>query len=131
MRSTVVMRLSRLLREPSILARDNPHHGAAHMRRYVVTADFRLQPGAMQAFMPLMIENAERSRTDEPGCDRFDVLVPAGETDRVFLYEIYRDEAAFQAHLQTPHFKAFNTASQAYIKERAVAKLWIENDDGK
>jgi quinol monooxygenase YgiN len=101
------------------------------MKRYVVTVDFRLQPGAMKAFMPLMLENAERSRTDEPGCDRFDVLVPAGETDRVFLYEIYRDEAAFQAHLQTPHFKAFNAASKAHIKERAVGKLWIENDDGK
>ena len=101
------------------------------MRRYVVTVDFRLQPGAMKAFMPLMIENAERSRSDEPGCDRFDVLVPAGEPDRVFLYEIYRDEAAFQAHLQTPHFKGFDAASKTYIKERAVGKLWIENDNGK
>lgn len=100
------------------------------MKRYVVTVDFILHPGAMAPFMPLMIENAERSRRDEPGCDRFDVCVPAGETDRVFLYEIYRDEAAFQAHLATPHFRAFDAASRQFIKERKVGKLWIENDDG-
>ena len=36
--------------------------------------------------------------TDEPGCRRFDVVEPQGEPDRVLLYEIYDDEAAFDAH---------------------------------
>lgn len=101
------------------------------MKRYVVAVDFILQPGSMARFMPLMLENAEKSRTEEPGCDRFDVCVPAGETDRVFLYEIYRDEAAFATHLKTEHFLQFDAATKAIIKERKVGKLWIENDNGQ
>ena len=101
------------------------------MKRYVVAVDFTLHPGVAEEFMPLMLENAQKSRTLEPGCDRFDVCVPAGETDRVFLYEIYQDEAAFQAHLKTEHFLKFDAATKTYIKDRKVGKLWIENDDGK
>ena len=101
------------------------------MKRYVVAVEFTLHPGVGEAFMPLMLENAEKSRTLEPGCDRFDVCVPAGATDRVFLYEIYHDEAAFQAHLKTEHFVKFDAATKAYIKDRKIGKLWIENDDGK
>jgi quinol monooxygenase YgiN len=101
------------------------------MKRYVIAVDFVLHPGIADQFMPLMLDNAEQSRTLEPGCDRFDVCVPAGERDRVFLYEIYKDEAAFAAHLKTPHFLAFDAATRTMIKERKVGKLWIENDDGK
>lgn len=101
------------------------------MKRYVVAVDFIVHPGSMQKFMPLMLDNAEKSRTLEPGCDRFDVCVPAGESDRVFLYEIYKDEAAFAAHLKTEHFVQFDAATKSIIKERKVAKLWIENDNGR
>ena len=101
------------------------------MKRYVVTVDFVMQPGIMAEFMPIMLDNAEKSRTLEPGCDRFDVCLPAGEADRVFLYEVYRDEAAFAAHLKTEHFLQFAAATKAMIKERQVGKLWIENDDGR
>jgi (4S)-4-hydroxy-5-phosphonooxypentane-2,3-dione isomerase len=101
------------------------------MKRYAVTVDFFLHPGTMGRFLPLMLDNAEKSRTLEPGCHRFDVLLPAGESDRVFLYEIYQDEAAFQAHLKTTHFLEFDAATRACIKDRKIGKLWIENDNGK
>ena len=54
-----------------------------------------------------MDENARASIRDEPGCRRFDVLEPAGEPDRIFLYEIYDDRAAFDAHVRSPHFQKF------------------------
>jgi autoinducer 2-degrading protein len=101
------------------------------MKRYVITVDFQLHPGTLAQFLPLMLDNAEKSRTLEPGCHRFDVLVPASEGDRVFLYEIYQDEAAFQAHLKTGHFSEFDAASRPYVKDKRIGKLWIENDNGK
>lgn len=101
------------------------------MKRYVITVDFTLNAGCMDKFMPLMLDNAEKSRTLEPGCHRFDVLTFAGETDRVFLYEIYTDEAAFAAHLKAAHFVEFSAATQALIKARQIGKLWIENDSGR
>ena len=56
-----------------------------------------------------MLENAQRSVNDEPGCLKFDVVQDANDEDRIWLYEVYKDEAAFQAHTQTPHFIKFPT----------------------
>jgi autoinducer 2-degrading protein len=63
---------------------------------------------------------ARDSSEKERGCRRFDVLEPAGEPDRVVLYEIYDDRAAFDAHLQSDHFRRFNAESNALIARRSI-----------
>lgn len=90
------------------------------MSAYVITVDFILKPDAMTAFRKLIDSNAKDSCAHEPGCQRFDVLVPAGLDDRVFLYEIYDDRAAFDAHLKTPHFDVFNRESEALVLNKTV-----------
>ena len=37
---------------------------------------------------------------------------------RVRVLEIYRDPAAYQAHLQTPHFKKFRAGTDLMVKSR-------------
>jgi autoinducer 2-degrading protein len=95
------------------------------MKPYVIIVEFKIKPDAMQHFMPLMLENAESSLRDEPGCRRFDVLT--GEDGRVILYEIYDDEAAFQAHLKAPHFHRFDEASKALIAAKRVERCKLFN----
>ena len=90
------------------------------MSGYVIAVDFRLHPGRRGAFRRLIDENARASVRDEPGCRRFDVLEPKGEADRIFLYEIYDDRAAFEAHLKTPHFAVFNKASEVLVADRQI-----------
>lgn len=92
------------------------------MNGYVVTVDFRIKPGAMAEFRKLMDANAIASFAEEPGCQRFDVLTPRGEADRVYLYEIYDDRAAFEAHLRSPHFQSFNSASAPLVDSKTVAE---------
>ncbi|MFY0679229.1 MAG: antibiotic biosynthesis monooxygenase [Thalassovita sp.] len=72
---------------------------------YVVTVTFKIHPGQMDQFLPLMVENARTSRKDEAGCQLFDVC---RDGDEVFLYEVYDDRAAFDLHLESAHFKAFS-----------------------
>ena len=93
------------------------------MSPYVIMVDFGLKPGSRAAFRILVDANARESCRDEPGCRRFDVLEPKGDDDRIVLYEIYDDRAAFEAHLQTPHFAAFNRDSDNYIAERRLTEL--------
>ena len=88
---------------------------------YVVTVEFGIDPAQWAQFMPLMVENARRSRSDEPGCRQFDVCVDPARPGTVFLYELYDDRAAFDAHLASPHFKAFAAATQTMIVNRRVA----------
>ena len=84
---------------------------------YVVTVTFRARPEHRDAFRAAMVENATASRTREPGCRQFDVCEKDGE---IFLYEVYDDEAAFQAHLAADHFKRFNTAVTPWLEDKRI-----------
>jgi autoinducer 2-degrading protein len=96
------------------------------MKGYVITVEFDVVAAQFETFLRLMADNAEASRRDEPGCKRFDVCRPRDSESRVFLYEIYDDEAAFQAHLQTGHFKSFATATKDMITARKIIACdWI------
>jgi quinol monooxygenase YgiN len=95
------------------------------MNDFVIVVDFHLKPGAKAAFRRLIDENARTSCREEPGCRRFDVLEPAGEGDRIVLYEIYDDRAAFDAHLKTRHFARFNEESGALVAAKVVTEFGL------
>ena len=84
-----------------------------------VCVTFDIKPERLADFMPLMQDNAAASLNDEPGCHQFDVCVDHGKT-QVFLYELYTDAAAFQAHLQMPHFLSFDQACAEMIAQKTV-----------
>ncbi len=94
------------------------------MANYVVTVDFQIAPEHIDAFMPLMLENARLSRQTEPGCLLFDVCRPvaaaADHAAHVFLYEVYTDAAAFNQHLRAAHFTAFSTATAPWVVSKVV-----------
>lgn len=99
--------------------------------RYAIIVEFGLNEGALQKFMPLMLANAKTSLEKEPGCERFDVLQKPAQPNEIVLYEIYRDRAAFDEHLNSAHFKEFNGATAALIKNKRIVELSYLNDDGK
>ena len=84
---------------------------------YAVCVTFLIKAGQMEAFLPLMLENAAASLRNEPGCHQFDVC---REGDEVFLYELYDDRAAFEAHMQTPHFLSFDGAVASLVAEKTA-----------
>jgi quinol monooxygenase YgiN len=88
---------------------------------YVVTVEFTIDPAQWGAFLPLMLDNARRSREDEPGCRQFDVCTDATKPAVVYLYELYDDRTAFETHLASAHFKSFDQATQAMIRNKVVA----------
>ncbi len=61
------------------------------------------KPDKVEAFLELALFDAQNSRK-EPGCLRFDVLKALDNPPRFAFYEVYKDEAAVQAHRQTPHY---------------------------
>ncbi|MEO8668533.1 MAG: putative quinol monooxygenase [Bauldia sp.] len=91
------------------------------MTGFVVMVEFLLKPGRRGDFRVLMDANARDSAKLEPGCRRFDVLEPQGESDRILLYEIYDDRAAFDLHLKSPHYLSFDKASTDHVARKTVA----------
>ena len=87
---------------------------------YVIAVDFTIHAEHLAAFMPLMLENARISRETEPGCRRFDVCRDPAQKERVFLFELYDNRAAFEAHLAAAHFATFDAAVKTMIASKAV-----------
>ena len=85
---------------------------------FAVTVVFTLKSGSAEAFLPLIKANAATSLGDEPGCHQFDVCWDPARPDEVFLYELYEDAAAFDAHLAAEHFKAFSAASADLVADK-------------
>jgi len=91
---------------------------------FVLQVEIRIKPENVDVWMKKALENAREARK-EPGCRHFDVLVDPKDRTRVMLYEIYADEAAFEAHQQTPHFKKYLAEAVPLLasRERHVWKL--------
>ncbi len=87
---------------------------------FAVCVTFQLKAGAAPDFMPLMLENARTSLRTEAGCHQFDVATDEGSPDAVFLYELYTDRAAFDVHLASAHFVAFDAATRDMIAGKSV-----------
>ena len=52
-----------------------------------------------------------RSERDEAGCLRFNVLQDEQDQHVYYFYEVYRDEAALEAHRAAPHYAVWRGAA--------------------
>ena len=97
---------------------------------FAITVMFELAEGAFPEFHRLVSENAMLSVEREPDCLRFDVLTPAGAVNpaRVFLYEIYKDRAAFDLHLASAHFVQFDSQSRDLVLAKTVLSYTVEEN---
>ena len=89
---------------------------------FVITVRFDVKPGHETDFFERVQRQAKDSLEREPGCIQFDVCWNPQNPREVFLYEIYDDEAAFAAHLKTPHFLAFDADIRAWVNGKVVEK---------
>jgi quinol monooxygenase YgiN len=68
-------------------------------------------PGTRDGFLEAVRAQAAASLEQEPGCLRFDVCESVNHPDRFVLYEVYADEAAWEAHPRTEHFARWSDAA--------------------
>lgn len=87
---------------------------------YAVVVTLQIAPEALDAFLPLLHQNAATSLAQEEGCLRFDICTDPERPNEVFLYELYIDRAAFDAHLGSAHFKHFDTAVTPMIAAKDI-----------
>jgi (4S)-4-hydroxy-5-phosphonooxypentane-2,3-dione isomerase len=94
------------------------------MSKVALVVEFQLKPGAFAAFDAIIRDHAAGTLADEPGCERFDVLHPrtkeGPDLSRVMLYEVYADDAAFQAHTQNPRLARTRAAYEPLIQGRTI-----------
>lgn len=88
---------------------------------YCLILKTQLAPGTFDQFMEAMRINAAASVQDEPDCLVFDVIQDVADPDLVYLYELYRDEAAFAHHKTTGHYlQSRPQLSKFIVKQEAM-----------
>jgi quinol monooxygenase YgiN len=88
-----------------------------------VVVEFRIATERVAAFHDAIVANARESLRAEPGCRQFDVCRDPAEPALFFLYELYDDAAAFEAHLETPHFLRMNADTAGWVESKSVRRL--------
>ena len=86
---------------------------------YVLIVPIHIKPEHREAFLESMLDDAIGSVRDEPGCLRFDVIQDSSDPNCIYLYEVYRDEAAFQSHTEAPHFVRWRETVQRLVRRAA------------
>src|ERR1700716_415988 len=79
----------------------------------------KVKPGMRDRFLAAAEDDSTCSVRDEPGCLRFDVLQDNADPDHFFFYEVYRDEAGFQAHGQGAHYARWRAEAAEVLAEPA------------
>ena len=90
---------------------------------FVVCVEFEIMPRHLDDFLAAMLKNAAQSHSLEAGCQQFDVCQGQQNPNTVFLYEIYDDEAAFEAHKAARHYHEFNHAIDGMVVRKSVRFL--------
>ena len=84
---------------------------------YAVAATWLVKPGHEQDIAEILERMTPLSRT-EPGCRHYQAHRSVEDSRTFFLYEVYDDEAAFEAHVSTPHF-------EQYVRNGAIPILEV------
>ncbi|WP_328348124.1 antibiotic biosynthesis monooxygenase [Streptomyces violaceus] len=88
-------------------------------------AEFTAREGARDEVARLILEYAKKVREEE-GNIAFDVYTRSASPRAFWIFEVYRDEDAFQAHLKAPYGGPFNAALVPLIEEDASVLTFLD-----
>jgi (4S)-4-hydroxy-5-phosphonooxypentane-2,3-dione isomerase len=71
----------------------------------------RVKPAERERFLKAIEVDAIGSERDEPGCLCFNVLQDRADPNIYYFMEVYRDEAALEAHRAAPHYAVWRAAA--------------------
>jgi len=89
----------------------------------VLAVTWKSRPGHEADVTELFRTLTAESRK-EPGCLMYQVHRQKDDSARFFIYEQYKDEAALEAHRQTPHFQEYARKRLAPIADRVEGNLY-------
>jgi autoinducer 2-degrading protein len=97
---------------------------------FIVTVRLEVDNQHLREFMDAIKKQACNSLEREKDCRQFDICVDPTDPRRVFLYEIYTDKAAFDAHLKTGHFLEFDRRVKDWLVSKKVECWEAQESDG-
>jgi quinol monooxygenase YgiN len=86
----------------------------------IVAGTVRVPPENLEGLRPKMIEMMTSTR-GEDGCGAYAYAEDVAEPGLIHVFEIWRDQAALDAHFQTPHMAAWRAAWPSFgVSDRSL-----------
>lgn len=79
-------------------------------------SEIQIDPAQLEAYNALLQEEAEASVRLEPGVISIFPMYQREKPTEVRILEIYASRAAYESHLQTPHFQKYKTTTLPMVK---------------
>ena len=79
-------------------------------------AELDIAPEQLDPYKLILQEEIETSIRVEPGVLTLYAVSLKGHPDQIRLFEMYRDAASYESHVQSPHFKAYKAQTHRMVK---------------
>ena len=88
--------------------------------QYVRLAELEIDPAQLDAFKAAVTEGVQAAVRSEPGVLALYAVYEKDNPNRVRVFEMYTDAAAYAMHLETPHFKKFRATTDKMVLSRKL-----------
>ena len=83
-------------------------------------AEIDVEPNQIDTYKALLAEQVEASVRVEPGVLFLHAVLEKGAAARVRVIECYADQAAYEFHLTTPHFRKYKMKTANMVRSLQV-----------
>lgn len=79
-------------------------------------AELEIDPTQLSGYRDALKEEIATSIRVEPGVLTLYAVSVKDQPNQVRIFETYKDQGAYESHLQTPHFKKYKAETQGMVK---------------
>jgi len=79
-------------------------------------AELEIDPAQLSAYRDALKEEITTAIRVEPGVLTLYAVSVKDQPNQIRIFETYQDQAAYESHLQTPHFKKYKAETQGMVK---------------
>jgi quinol monooxygenase YgiN len=79
-------------------------------------AELEIDPDQLIAYTRALSDEIATSIREEPGVLNLYAVSVKDHPNQVRIFELYKDQAAYESHLQSPHFKKYKDATKRLVQ---------------
>jgi quinol monooxygenase YgiN len=98
---------------------------AQQHKQIVRIAKIQVDPAQLEKYNIALKEQMNTAVKVEPGVLTYYAVADKNNPANITILEIYADTAAYQAHIQTPHFKKYKAAVEHMVKHLELVDVSI------
>jgi quinol monooxygenase YgiN len=91
--------------------------------RYIQVAEIEIDSAQLENYKAAVREQIEAAIRTEPGVLTLYSVADKDNPTHIIVFEIYRDTAAYQAHLKTAHFKKYKAVTAKMVKSLKLIRV--------